>query len=162
MAKTKKAKKKSETKGKRISLATRTREAATTKAGLHREIVNHDGLDQGDSYKRGQTNHGLRLDEHPDAKVLDINDAVQALGISQYDVNKKRRQEVVAYIAGQLGKLKKGDVVAWAGRNGDTKSGNVNKCAKYFFSNAKSSVSGQKCEATNYFAITSAETKVEA
>ena len=160
MAKTK-AKKKSETKGKRISLATKTQEAASTKAGLHKEIVNHDGLAQDASYQRGRTNAGIRIDEHAGAKELDIQDAVQVLKISEYDVNKKRRAEAVAYITGKLGTLKKGDVVMWLGRTRDTKSGNVNKCAKYFFSNAKSMVSGIACTQLNYFSITSAETKTE-
>ena len=155
MGKTTKAKAKKsgkKNKGVRISIAQKTQEAAKTKAGLHKEVVAHFNLPQEADYHRTATNTGLRREEHS-VKMLNIHEAVKALNIDTYDENKKRRAEVVAFIKSKLGSLKKGDVVAWLGRNRDTKAGSVNECAKYFFSNAKSAVNGIECKELNYFSI---------
>lgn len=162
MAKTTKSKS-GKAKGVRVPIAQKTQEAASTKAGLYREINSHYNLPLDASYKRKKTNEGIRVEDHDSAITLDIDAAAQDLGISKYDSNKKRRAEAVEFIEKSLGrKMRKGDTFKWKGRASDTKSGNSNRCAKYFFSNAKSKVSGEACEKWNYFAVTSAETDYEA
>ena len=160
MAKAKKAK--AEKKSSGSSLKNETAKKCEKKSGLYNSIVNHYELPQEAGYARTQTNKGMRAEAHPDAVFLDIKECGQALNISEYDSNIKHRSEAISFIKGKLGRnMRKGDVFAWAGRKGDSKSGNANRAAKYFYSASKSLVSKETCEALCYFAVTSAETAVE-
>lgn len=160
--KAKKAQKKAEKKAVRISLAQSTNtKASRSESGLASEIKNHYNLEQGASYKRGRTNDGIRRTEHDSrAQTLDTAKACQTLKVDEYDTNKKRRQETIEYIKSELGAIKAGTVIRWKGRNNDTKAGNLNTCAKYFFSNVKSSAK-MDCQAWNFFTLTSTSEKAE-
>ena len=154
---TKKAGKKA---GKRISIAEKTATACTSKNGLAKEIKEHYNLDLTASHRRQATNKGIREEDHGNkARTLDITKARKALDVDQYDDNRKKRQATIDYINNEMKGLKAGDVIRWKGRNRDTKAGNKNTLAKYFFSNVKSSCT-MDCTEWNYFTLTStAETE---
>jgi len=168
MKKTDKKAKAGKDKAVRISLAQQTADKAKkSKTGFSSEVQESYNLYQqeGSSYRKSAKNRGIHLaDSETEGKhciTLDSFKACQEMNVTEYDSPKKRRGEAIDYIKKTLGKkLKAGTVIRWKGRNSDNKAGNLNTCAKYFFSNVKSTCT-QDCKTWNHFALTSLSEKPE-